>query len=369
MRVNVAIPEAHVKAPVLDAALESVTRLNEQLLADGHPTFDRAVIRGVKWRPEPPGAEHFDHLATVNRRGWGDCDDLAPYHAASLRHTGEDEGATAIVKRSGPKSWHAVVQRSDGSIDDPSLRAGMGPGIRHGVRGAVLPLMYPPPSKSAVVGSYIIRPQIAIRPVRGAAQARVDIPWQHFDHVLSDKPTPTDYAMTTLHTAPVASAAITGEDYADAQARAMHGAICGGLALAEAAGFADPEHLAGLEAIAGLLEGMSVEELEEAFGGELAHRAQVVVGSFFSHFNPLKALQSVTNLALHNPLTSMAANFVPGGRAALDLSRGIYDHIPGMHPAAAAAIRAASPAMATPAFPGVPGAAHPGARRATIIFD
>jgi hypothetical protein len=142
----------------------------------------------------------------------------------------------------------------------------------------------------------------------------------------------------------------------------MHGAICGGLALAEAAGFADPEHLAGLEAIAGLLEGMSVEELEEAFGGELAHRAQVVVGSFFSHFNPLKALQSVTNLALHNPLTSMAANFVPGGRAALDVTRGIYDHIPGIHPAVRAA---AAQAMPTPSFPGAPA----GARRATIIFD
>jgi hypothetical protein len=369
MRVNVAIPEAHVKAPVLDAALESVTRLNEQLLAEGHPTFDRAVIRGVKWRPEPPGAEHFDHLATVNRRGWGDCDDLAPYHAASLRHTGEDEGATAVVKRSGPKSWHAVVQRSDGSIDDPSARAGMGPGIRHGVRGAVLPLMYPPPS-SAVVGSYIIRPQIAIRPVRGAAQARVDIPWQWRAH-LEDKPTPTDYAMTALHTSPVASGAITGADYLDASARALHGAICGGLMLAEAAGFASDEHLAGLEAIAGYLEGLSVEELEEQFGGELAHRAQTVVGSFFSHLNPLKAIKSVTNLALHNPLTSMAANFVPGGRAALDAANAIWSHIPGTAPGGGGG---GVPGMPTPSFPGMPspGGAAPGAvhaRRATIIFE
>ena len=360
MRINVAIPEAHVKAPVLDAALEATTRLNEAMLAEGAPTFERALLRGIQWRPEPPGAEHFDHLATVNKRGWGDCDDLAPYHAASLRHTGEDEGATAIVKRSGPKSWHAVVQRSDGSIDDPSLRAGMGPGIRHGVRGAVLPLMYPPPSE-VVGGAYIIRPKIAIRPVRGAAQARVDIPWQHFQHVLDDKPTPTDYAMTALHTAPVASAAITGPEYLEASAAALHGAICGGLQLAHAAGFADPDHLEGLEAIAAMLEGLSVEELEEQFGGELAHRAQQVVGSFFSHLNPLKALRSVTNLALHNPLTSMAANFVPGGRAALDLSRGLYDRIPGIHPGAV------HPSIPTPSFPGAPAGA--GARRATIIFD
>jgi len=190
MRVNVAIPEAHVRHRSLTAALESVTRLNEQLLADGHPTFDRAVIRGVKWRPEPPGAEHFDHLATVNRRGWGTVTTL---RRTMLHRFGTRARTKALLRSSSARvpEWHAVVQRSDGSIDDPSLRAGMGPGIRHGVRGAVLPLMYPPPSKSAVVGSYIIRPQIAIRPVRGAAQARVDIPWQHFDHVLSDKPTPT----------------------------------------------------------------------------------------------------------------------------------------------------------------------------------
>ena len=85
MRINVAVPEAHVDAPVLDAALESVTRLNESLLASGEiPSFQAALHRGIKWKPEPPGAEHFDHGRTVLARGWGDCDDLAPYEAASM---------------------------------------------------------------------------------------------------------------------------------------------------------------------------------------------------------------------------------------------------------------------------------------------
>ena len=35
MRINVAVPESHVEAPVLDAALESVTRLNQAMLAKG----------------------------------------------------------------------------------------------------------------------------------------------------------------------------------------------------------------------------------------------------------------------------------------------------------------------------------------------
>src|SRR6185369_900875 len=65
------------------------------------PTFEKALPHGIKWKPEPPGDEHFDHAKTVLARKWGDCDDLAPWQAASLRHTGEDPGAKAVAKRSG----------------------------------------------------------------------------------------------------------------------------------------------------------------------------------------------------------------------------------------------------------------------------
>src|SRR5271166_405941 len=180
MRIEVVVPEAEVTAPILDAALEPVTRLDEQLLASGAvPTIDRALKNGaVKWQAEPPGAERFDHAATVMNRGWGDCDDLAPWAAATLRFTGEDPDAKAVVKRSGPKKWHAVVQRGDGSIDDPSRRAGMG---RNG--NGALPASPPPmfdPGTSLVGGPNEVRPQIAVRRIQvGAAdmyQARTDIP-------------------------------------------------------------------------------------------------------------------------------------------------------------------------------------------------
>src|SRR5882724_972497 len=224
MRINVAIPESHVEAPVLDAALEATTRLNESLLDAGQiPTFEKGLKYGVKWQPEPPGQEHFDHGGIVMKRRWGDCDDLAPWHAASLRTSGEDPHATAIVKRSGPKTWHAVVLRGDGSVDDPSKRAGMGQ--PHEYLGAVLPVMYRP--KQAVVGgAYIVRPQIALRPVRGGFQARADLPWHHW--TADEKPSPTDYAMASLHMAPVASTALTG-------------AIEGIIELGEVAGFAHPD--------------------------------------------------------------------------------------------------------------------------------
>jgi len=204
MRINVAVPEAHVDAPVLDAMLESVTRLDQKLLKEGAvPTAKEAIKKhGVRWQPEPPGEEHFDHAGTVMQRGHGDCDDLAPHHAASLRHTGEDPGAKAVVYRSGPMRWHAVVQRSDGSIDDPSRWAGMGQGVsgvgehgfdvvgvdpaEYGFAGSGLPLMYAPSTNE--VGAYIVKPQVAMKPVRGAYQARADLPWMWREHI-DDPPT------------------------------------------------------------------------------------------------------------------------------------------------------------------------------------
>jgi hypothetical protein len=135
MRIRIAVPEAHVAPDVIDAALEAVTRLDEHMIRSGQAPSSRELVRaGARWRPEPPGDEHFDHALTVAARGWGDCDDWAPLHAATLRASGEDPGAVARVVPSGPSTYHAIVQRSDGSIEDPSVAAGMEP---HGDRTVV----------------------------------------------------------------------------------------------------------------------------------------------------------------------------------------------------------------------------------------
>ena len=304
MRINVAIPEAHVSEGVLNAALESVTRLNESMLEqDKIPTFERALKQGVKWQPEPPGDEHFDHGGEVYKRRWGDCDDLAPYHAASLRHSGEDEGATAIVKRTGPKMWHAVVKRSNGDIDDPSKRAGMGQ--PHEYAGAFLPRMDTVP-RNAVSGAYIVRPQLALRPYYGGYQARTDIPW-HYRENPDAKPSATDYAMVSLHASPVASAAITG-------------AIDGALELAHCAGFANPDHIQRLECLGDACEGAPYEELLANYGPEIAGAAMAVVGSFWSHIKSLANKGLHAGLSLAKAGLPIAASFVPGGSAALHMA-------------------------------------------------
>jgi hypothetical protein len=126
VRIQVAVPEEHVSPEVIDASLEAVTRLDEHMIRAGQaPTSRELLQRGAIWRPEPPGDEHFDHVGTIAARGWGDCDDWAPAHAATLRASGEDPGAIARVVPSGPSTYHAIVQRSDGRIEDPSIAAGM----------------------------------------------------------------------------------------------------------------------------------------------------------------------------------------------------------------------------------------------------
>lgn len=300
MRVNVAIPESEVSAPILNAALESVTRLNQSMLKqDKIPTFADGLKEGIKWRPEPPGEEHFDHAGVVLRRKWGDCDDLAPWQAASLRHTGEDPNATAVVRRSGPKRWHAIVRRGDGSIDDPSRAAGMGQPSP--IVGAALPIMYTAPS-AVVGGIYQVRPAIALRGYRGGIQARADMPLQFVrGHA-------TDYAMATTQAAPSATTALVG-------------AIEGALQLAVAGGYAHPQHINRLAAIADALEGMPLEEIAELYGNTHAQAAGEVLDGFSFKKLAKGALKAGLKMA---PMASKLVQFVPGvgpiASSALDIA-------------------------------------------------
>lgn len=126
MRIRIAVPEAFAHPDVIDAALEAVTRLDDHMIRAGQsPTSHELIAAGAHWRPEDPGDEHFDHGGTIARRGHGDCDDWAPLHAATLRASGEDPSARARVVPSGPQTYHAIVERGDGAIDDPSIAAGM----------------------------------------------------------------------------------------------------------------------------------------------------------------------------------------------------------------------------------------------------
>lgn len=277
MRLAIAVPEAHVSADVLNAGLEATTRLNENLIEENEVPLFREAVHKVRWKPEPPGDECFDHAKVVLGRGWGDCDDLASWHSASLRATGEDPRAKAVVKKSGPNRWHAVVQRSDGSIDDPSREAGMG--RTNGIMGAKLPLMmHGIPSATGVNGTFVAMPQLAMRPVRDhqgqveAWQARADLPW-HWDAGRS----PGDIAMASLHASPISDQSIAG--------------ACDGLIRLGEANDVDEEVLDRAAAVRDMCDGYGWDDIADEYGEEHATAAGHLIHGFFARttgvgFNP-----------------------------------------------------------------------------------
>ena len=168
MHLKIAVPDRVISPAILQAALETSTRANQAVIEEGKiPKIKTAIKGGVRWRPEPPGTgEELALAPVVLERGWGDCDDLAPWRAAELRATGEDPGARAVAVRSGPRRWHAVVRRSTGEIEDPSRWAGMRSG-QHTLSGelGLDPLALPRQRALAVIP----RPG-------GGWSARVDLP-------------------------------------------------------------------------------------------------------------------------------------------------------------------------------------------------
>jgi len=126
VRAQLDIPD-RMGAAAVDAALEGLVQLGVAELgeheASGEP-MPALYESGARYEREH-GTENWLLPSQVIAAGRGDCEDLAAFRAAELRVTGEDPEARAHVIRSGPRTWHAVVGRGDGSTEDPSRRLGM----------------------------------------------------------------------------------------------------------------------------------------------------------------------------------------------------------------------------------------------------
>lgn len=247
MDVRIAIPDRHVSEPVLNAGLEAVTRVNEALIKEGTaPTFSQLMKSGVKWAPEPPGQESFDHILKVAGRGWGDCDDLAPAQAASLRASGQDPGAKAVVYKSGPGRWHAIVQRGDGSLEDPSRTAGMR--VRAGTRAAgIAPAVVGCMAGPSVDGA--VRPFVAVRRDDKGYLARVDVP---FD---------------------VDGASLSVVQHGRSPSHALAGCMAGACMLGGASGMVDDDAVDKMWAIHGLMSGEPLHQVAQICGADNARDA------------------------------------------------------------------------------------------------
>lgn len=307
MRIRVAVPDGLTEdeeASVINHALETNATATEPLVANGRvPTAEEAIAEGrVHWRPEAPGDEHFDPANLVLKRGHGDCDDLAPWHAASLRVTGEDPEAFPLVYKSGRNTWHAVVQRSDGSIDDPSRWAGMGRKVVGVGHAALWRPMFLHRDGSPAVG-------VAAHPWCGGWAARVDAPW-----VSGGDEIPVAY-----------SSIVTSRS----RRRAVVGALGACMGVLDA-----PDELTRLRlaALRELLCGTSPRVVGEALAAEGLDRE--TIGDLFGSILP------AAGGLMGGPLGSLA------GGAAASLLGGGGGGGGGGHPAAATAPGQFSPGMA-----------------------
>lgn len=118
-----------VSAASYAAAIEGLVRVNQRILRGEIPgeKADHPALyaSGVRYKREP--RDVWRHIGDVMRAGWGDCEDLAAARVAQLRESGEDPRAYVAVYQSGPRRYHAIVARGDGTTEDPSKKLGMKP--------------------------------------------------------------------------------------------------------------------------------------------------------------------------------------------------------------------------------------------------
>lgn len=127
MRVIIGIPRP-LSRRAMNHALEALVRINADWLRE-NPGAPPLYESGVRYAVEPTGYELWDPYALLLARGAGDCDDLACARAAELRERHGEWNARADCYpssiKNGRRTWHAIVVRADGTVEDPSARLGM----------------------------------------------------------------------------------------------------------------------------------------------------------------------------------------------------------------------------------------------------
>ena len=117
MRVSINIPNhAELLCRVLDGLIEAGRLEIESGAVDPGPPEDLELVEDEDVM-NPSAGEHWQLPSETAQRG-GDCKDVSVWRAASLRASGEDEGATVQIWQTGSRDLHCVVQRSDGTTED-----------------------------------------------------------------------------------------------------------------------------------------------------------------------------------------------------------------------------------------------------------
>jgi hypothetical protein len=119
MKVTLNVPASRA---LLGAASQGLVAINREVLRQTE--LPRLYDSGVRYEPEKRHRERWQNALEVFGAGKGDCEDLAAWRVAELQLRGEP--AAVKVVRTGPRRFHAIVRRGDGSYEDPSKVLGMG---------------------------------------------------------------------------------------------------------------------------------------------------------------------------------------------------------------------------------------------------
>src|SRR4051812_23689648 len=109
-------------AAFYDAALEGHVLTNMEIL-QRDPTIPPIMDSGVSYSVNR--SKQWKFANKILDAGVGDCEGLSAWRVAELRLSGEDPDARVRTYRTGPTKFHAVVERGDGIVEDPSAIFGM----------------------------------------------------------------------------------------------------------------------------------------------------------------------------------------------------------------------------------------------------
>ena len=121
---NVNLPTTR---PAMDRALgvlQGISRLIIRRARKDGVQLPSLYQSGVRYVREPDGREWWQTVADNLLTGEGDCEDLATHRAAELNEYA-GEPAIARTVQTGKHMFHAIVERGDGTIEDPSAALGM----------------------------------------------------------------------------------------------------------------------------------------------------------------------------------------------------------------------------------------------------
>jgi hypothetical protein len=106
--------------------MEALTQINISWLKQ-HPETPTIYDSGVVYKFVPGEIDYWMDIPSIVRDGGADCEDLACWRVAELRHAGVNARPYIRWKKKNDSSYlyHALVWWPGGRIEDPSLALGM----------------------------------------------------------------------------------------------------------------------------------------------------------------------------------------------------------------------------------------------------